>query len=129
MGGGGFGKGPPMGGGGGGGGGFGMRGGGGGLFAVKAGAKGDITPKSGEKSSDGVAWSESRAGLGMASPLVYKGYVYVLERNGGLINCFDAKTGKVAYTKERIGGAASSGLRRLRSTTRSTVLTTTAIHS
>ncbi len=97
-GGGGFGKGPP-------GGGFGMRGGGGSLFAVKAGAKGDITPKSGEKSSDGVAWSEPKSGLGMASPLLCKGYIYVLERNGGLINCFDAKTGKAAYTKERISGA------------------------
>ena len=106
MGGGGFGKGP-MGDGGGGGGGFGMRGGGGALFAVKAGAKGDITPKSGEKSSDGVAWSEPKAGLGMASPLLCKGYIYVLERNGGLINCFDAKTGKAAYTKERIAGARS----------------------
>lgn len=100
--GGGGGKGPPMGGGG-----FGVRGSGGALFAVNAGAKGDITPKSGETKSEGVTWSEPKAGLGMASPLVYKGYVYVLERNGGLINCYDAKTGKAAYTKERISGARS----------------------
>lgn len=105
MGGGFGGKGPPGGMGGGGGFGKGPGGMGGGLFAIKVGATGDITPKSGEKSSEGVAWSEPRAGLGMASPLVYKGYVYVLERNGGMINCFDAKTGKAAYTKERISGA------------------------
>jgi hypothetical protein len=109
MGGGGFGKGGP--GGTGGGGGFGkggpggMGGGGGALYAVKVGGKGDITPKSGETKSEGVAWSEAKSGLGMASPLVYKGHVYVLERNGGLISCFDAKTGKAAYTKERITGA------------------------
>jgi outer membrane protein assembly factor BamB len=82
-------------------------GGGGVLFAVKAGAEGDITPKRGESKSEGVAWSQTKAGLGMSSPLVYKGYVYVLERNGGLVNCFDAKTGKPAYAKERVTGARS----------------------
>ena len=78
--------------------------GGGNLFAVKAGGSGDITPKMGETSSDGVAWVAAKAGLGMASPLVYKGHVYVFERGGGLVNCLDEKTGKLVY-KERISGA------------------------
>jgi outer membrane protein assembly factor BamB len=82
-------------------------GGGGALFAVKAGATGDITPKQGETESAGVAWSQPRSGLGMSSPLVYKGFVYVLERNGGMVSCYDAKTGKPAYSKERITGARS----------------------
>jgi outer membrane protein assembly factor BamB len=102
-----------MGGGGGGKGGFGppgggkggFGGGGGSLFAVKAGASGDITPKSGETSSAGVAWSQPKAGAAMSSPLVYQGYVYILEQNGGAISCYDAKTGKPAYQKERIDGA------------------------
>ena len=75
------------------------------LFAVKAGATGDITPKSGEANTAGVAWAASRAWPAAASPLVYEGFVYVLDRNGGLVSCFDAKTGKAAYTKERIPGA------------------------
>jgi outer membrane protein assembly factor BamB len=90
-------------------GGFGGRGGFGrgsnSLFAVKAGASGDITPKPGETASAGVAWSRPRAGPSMASPLVYQGYVYVLEQNGGMVSCYDAATGKPAYTRERIPSA------------------------
>jgi outer membrane protein assembly factor BamB len=80
-------------------------GGGGSLYAVKAGASGDITPKNGESASAGVAWSQPKAGAAMASPLVYQGYVYVLEQNSGQISCYDAKTGKAEYQKERIEGA------------------------
>lgn len=85
-------------------------GGGGGsssLFAVKAGASGDITPKDGASTSTGVAWSQPKAGPAMASPLVYQGYVYILEQNGGMVSCYDAKTGKPAYQRERLPGARS----------------------
>jgi outer membrane protein assembly factor BamB len=75
------------------------------LFAVKAGATGNISLKSSETSNDGVAWSAAKSGLGMASPLAYQGFVYVFERNGGLVSAFDAKTGKPAYSKERIPSA------------------------
>lgn len=110
MGGGGFGGGRPGGGappGGGGGfpGGGGGRGAGGNMFAVSAGATGDITPKSGETSTSGVAWNLSKTGPAMASPLAYQGYIYILEQNGGMVTCIDAKTGKAAYTKERIPNA------------------------
>src|SRR5262245_61363419 len=71
FGGGGFGGGRPPGPGGGGGFGGGM-GAGGTLFAVKAGASGDVTPKSGSSTSDGVAWSQPKAGPSMASPLSYQ---------------------------------------------------------
>jgi outer membrane protein assembly factor BamB len=93
------------------GGGGGKGGGGGGgneagtLFAVKAGASRDITPKADETTSSGVAWSQPKAGATMASPLVYDGYLYILERNRGEISCFDIKTGKPAYQKEQIAGA------------------------
>ena len=94
-----------------GGGGFGKGGGGTGragtLFAVTAGAKGEITLKGGESSGDGIAWTASKAWPGASSPLVYDGFVYVIDRNGGTISCFDAKTGKAAYTKERIPGAGA----------------------
>ncbi|MFO0807671.1 MAG: PQQ-binding-like beta-propeller repeat protein [Gemmataceae bacterium] len=70
------------------------------LYAVKAGASGDITLKEGETSNAGVAWVKTRAGLSNSSPLVYDGYVYTA--NQGLLNCYDAATGKPAYTKERL---------------------------
>jgi outer membrane protein assembly factor BamB len=75
------------------------------LFAVKAGASGDLTLKDGAKSNDGVAWSLPQAGPPTASPLLYDGYLYVLEERGGLVSCYDATTGKQVY-KERVPGAA-----------------------
>ena len=73
------------------------------LFAVKANAKGDITPKEGETSSAGVAWMVEKTGPNMASPLVYRGHLYVLERGG--LSCYDAATGKPVYQRERLNGA------------------------
>ncbi len=85
----------------------GERSGAAGLYAVRVGASGDITLKTGETSNDGVAWYQQRGGPPMASPLVYQGHVYVLQQNGGMVSCFDAKTGKPAYSRERIPGAKS----------------------
>jgi outer membrane protein assembly factor BamB len=73
------------------------------LFAVKAGASGDITLKDKATSNDGVAWFSPQAGPSMASPILYEGYLYILEQRGGLLSCLDAKTGKQIY-KERLGG-------------------------
>lgn len=74
------------------------------LFAVKAGASGDITLKDGAKSNAGVAWYLPQAGPSTASPVLYDGFLYVLEERGGLLSCYDAKTGKQIY-KERLPGA------------------------
>jgi outer membrane protein assembly factor BamB len=41
----------------------------------------------------------------MASPVVCQGRVYVLEQGGGIIHCFDAKTGQQQYRK-RLTGAS-----------------------
>jgi len=98
--------GPGRGGGPGGRGGFGGEGGSRPLFAVKAGAASDITLKEGARANDAVAWSLPAAGPSTASPLLYDGYLYVLEERGGLVSCYDAKTGKQAY-KERLPGARS----------------------
>jgi outer membrane protein assembly factor BamB len=81
-------------------------GGGGGLYAVRAGASGDVSLKQGETSNAGIVWSQPKNGPEMASPLVYQGYLYVLRQNGGIVNCYDAKTGKQLY-RERIPRAAS----------------------
>jgi outer membrane protein assembly factor BamB len=75
---------------------------GGTMFAVKTGATGDITPKAGEATSTGVTWSVPRVWPAAASPLAYRGKVYLLDRQGGMVSCYDAKTGKADYAKERI---------------------------
>lgn len=75
------------------------------LFAVKAGAKGDITLKGDATSGDHVLWSAKGMTPSIASPLLYDGHVYTLEQRGGMISCIDARTGKAAYTKERLDRA------------------------
>lgn len=80
------------------------------LLAVKAGATGDISLAEGETSSAGVAWVAERGGPPMASPLLYNGLLYVLDQRGGLVRCYDAKTGQEHY-RERLpegGGFTSS---------------------
>jgi hypothetical protein len=75
------------------------------LFAVKAGASGDITLKDDDTTNAGIAWSVPRAAPSMASAMLYQGYLYTLEQRGGQVSCYDVKTGKAAYTRERMGPA------------------------
>lgn len=81
------------------------------LYAIKPGSGGDLTLKQGETANAGIAWCDKQGGPSMSSPLVYDGYVYVVAQNGGMLSCYDAKTGKPAYTKQRLpqaGGFTSS---------------------
>jgi outer membrane protein assembly factor BamB len=71
------------------------------LYAIRAGASGDLTLKSAETSNAGVVWSRTQGGPALSSPLLYQGYLYILEQNGGFLSCYEAKTGKQVY-KERI---------------------------
>ena len=75
------------------------------LVAIRAGASGDISLTGNQSSNKGVAWSVERGGPQMASPLVYGGCVYVLGNRGGVVNCYDEKTGKLHY-EERLEGAS-----------------------
>jgi len=74
------------------------------LFGIKAGASGDISLKEGEDSNKYVLWTEKESGISMASPLVYDGLLYIVDRNRGQISCFEAVTGEAVYTN-RITGA------------------------
>lgn len=74
------------------------------LFAVRAGASGDLTPPRGVTASADVAWSLKRGGPAMASPLLYNGYLYVLDQSGGFLSCYETKSGKPIY-RERLPGA------------------------
>jgi outer membrane protein assembly factor BamB len=66
-----------------------------GLFALRSGPKGDVT-------SSHVAWKQTRGIAGIASPLFYKGRLYVVQ-DGGRVSCWEGKTGKVLYEQERLG--------------------------
>ncbi len=81
------------------------RDGGGTLFAIKAGASGDISLESTEDSNEWVAWTQPKSGIAMATPVLYKGYLYVLERNRGVVSCIHAESGEYAYKREKLEGA------------------------
>ena len=49
-----------------------------------------------------LSWSRTRSGPGMASPVVSNGYLYITG-SGGILNCYDTKTGERVY-KKRISG-------------------------
>jgi outer membrane protein assembly factor BamB len=76
------------------------------LFAIRPGAHGDITLKEGETTNDYVVWSQQRAGTYLPSALAYDGAIYTLSETG-ILNRFDAKTGKQTY-KTRIDPAATA---------------------
>ena len=71
------------------------------LYAVRPGAAGDITLKPGETNHAFIAWSDPAGGPYNPSPLYYEGRVYVLF-DRGLVSCFDAKTGRTLYERERL---------------------------
>lgn len=66
------------------------------IFAIRPGAVGDITLRDNETSNQSVAWSKTRRGGYMPTPLVYRSLVYVLN-NDGLFGCYDLKTGAEHY--------------------------------
>lgn len=74
----------------------------GGLFAVKAGASGEIDVT--EEDSPHLLWANLRGSIGIASPLVYGGQIYVPERRGGVLRLHDAATGEQTERKRLPGG-------------------------
>ena len=65
------------------------------LVAVSAGTTGKIQLDTKFKSAD-VAWSRTRSGPGMASPVVAKGLLYI-PGSGGILNCYNESTGERVY--------------------------------
>src|ERR1041384_1879178 len=64
------------------------------LLAIRPGGHGDIT-------ASHVAWKVTRSLPYVASPLFHRGRVYSI-KNGGLVSCYDAKTGQPFYQDERL---------------------------
>ena len=76
------------------------------LFAIRPGAAGDISLKEGETANQYVVWSQPRGGTYLPSSVAYQGFVYTLTETG-ILNRYDAKTGKQTY-KTRIDPAATA---------------------
>jgi outer membrane protein assembly factor BamB len=71
------------------------------LYAVRAGAKGDISLPTGATNSASIAWSDPVGGPYNPSPVYYEGRLYVLY-DRGLVSCYDAKSGRLIYDRERL---------------------------
>lgn len=76
------------------------------LFAVRPGAAGNISLGQDQSSNEYVVWSQARGGTYLPSPVAYDGAVYTLTETG-ILNRFDAKTGKQTY-KTRIDPKATA---------------------
>jgi outer membrane protein assembly factor BamB len=53
-----------------------------------------------------TVWKQTRGLPYVPSPLFYNGLVYVV-KDGGMVSCFDAKTGKPHYEQERLAPTGS----------------------
>jgi outer membrane protein assembly factor BamB len=76
------------------------------IYAIRPGSRGDLALPEGVDRSEALAWSKTRGGTYIPSPLVYRGYFYTNENNG-LLGCYDAATGELVY-RARIGGTGGS---------------------
>jgi outer membrane protein assembly factor BamB len=65
------------------------------VLGIKPGGKGDITESH-------VLWSSEKGAPYVASPLFYDGKLFIV-KDGGLATLYEAATGRVLYTKERLG--------------------------
>jgi outer membrane protein assembly factor BamB len=77
------------------------------VYAVKPGASGDISLKTDETSNEYVAWYQRQAGPYNPTPLIYGDYYYVL-LDRGFLACYDARSGKMIYDKQRLDPEASA---------------------
>jgi outer membrane protein assembly factor BamB len=64
------------------------------MVAVRPGGKGEL-------GSEHVAWKQTRGLPYVPSPLYYRGHVYLV-KDGGIVSCYEAQTGKPAYQQERL---------------------------
>lgn len=76
------------------------------VYAIKETATGDISLPSGADRNAAVAWSYPRGGGYMATPLVYRGVLYIVTYNG-VLTAYDAKTGTRHYTQRLADGTTA----------------------
>jgi len=71
------------------------------IWAIRPGRSGDLTLPADETTSAAIAWSRDDAAPYNPTTLVYGDELYVLA-DRGLLACYDARTGKQHYRKERL---------------------------
>jgi len=72
------------------------------IYAIKPGATGDISLKDGATSNTYIAWSKTRGGPYMPTPIVYGDVLYTCS-NQGVVTAYNADNGERLY-QERLGG-------------------------
>ncbi len=77
------------------------------IYAVVPGSRGDLTLKEGATQSDTIAWSNLRDGPYMATPLLYRGILYVVSTRG-VLTAFEPRTGKQIYQQRIAPGGYSA---------------------
>jgi outer membrane protein assembly factor BamB len=75
------------------------------IFAIKPGASGDITLKSDQSQNPSIAWSSTRGGPYIPTPVIYGDRLYVLQNNG-VLAAYNVRTGERLY-QERVGPGGS----------------------
>lgn len=76
------------------------------IYAIRPGSEGDLSLAPGESSSEAIAWSHTRGGVYIPSPLFYRGVLY-LNANNGRLAAYSAETGERLY-RARLGGVGGS---------------------
>jgi outer membrane protein assembly factor BamB len=75
------------------------------IYAIRLSASGDISLQGEQSYNEYVAWSHSRDGSYMATPLAYGDYLYNCRWNG-VLSCYESKTGNRLY-QQRLGEGTS----------------------
>ncbi|WP_461509147.1 outer membrane protein assembly factor BamB family protein [Rhodopirellula baltica] len=73
--------------------------GGGYLFAIAPGGQGEIGTSEDSANDEFIVWKNPESGIQMASPVLCKGHLYLLERRSGVVHCINADTGEMVYEK------------------------------
>ena len=66
------------------------------IFVVRPSARGDLTLADGKTNSETIVWSRTGRGSYMPTPLIYRGFLYVLQNNG-TFDAYNLKTGEEIY--------------------------------
>jgi outer membrane protein assembly factor BamB len=76
------------------------------IYAVRGGRRGDLTLPAGATTSDAVAWSHTRGGTYIPTPILYRDHLYLVNNNG-ILACHRAADGERVY-QTRLGEGGAS---------------------
>ena len=77
------------------------------IYAIRLDAEGDISLQRGNQPNKFIAWSKTRGGPYLPTPLVYGNFLYSCS-NQGVLTCYHAPTGQQVYRKRISSGGANS---------------------